>query len=441
MPVCPEKIGQTWRPALTTGGIRCLAAFVVLAIGGVAPTHAAEATTLFPSETQIIVALNLREFLGDHRNTEVVQNYLDQWRFAVAGDEKKLEHYYRKRDLLKYEGISLQDFLDRARQIKKISNAFNMDVLEDVDRITCGLSRGRAGFWTVVVEGRFDADKFKPALKQLAGSYFGSCGLTQAGGMDIFQVPDQPDGACVTLMNTRTLALADSKKTMTGLLALAAGKKHGLAPGIGTLLDKGGKEYAALAVSNVDRLLEQARTLLQEDVSGSLDPGDVVGKLLVTQAAELLRKHGQHVASACIGLSPGEDGLRLQLGLEMKKPETARELAAMIDNRNVWGGVLLKAIDNPWTQQLANILLRVRAHVKDATLVIRAEVPYEFIQRSVQGPWLSLLAPELASSRRQTMPLPGQAVLNGLADRAVSIPLWKLPMPRPPGGAGGQGGP
>jgi acetyl esterase/lipase len=409
-----------------------VAPLLIIVMGAVSSASAADAVKLLPAETEMVLTINLRGFLNDHGNTEVVQRYLEQWRLAFKGDEKQLRKYYQAHELRQTEGVSEQEFLDRANRIKSIGDALGVNLLEDVDRLTCGFKKKERGFFIVIVEGRFKEETFKAGVKKLAREYFGSVRLTRLGGLDLWQTPE--DGAAVNLvlLNDKTLAITDSKKTMEGVLALAGGeKKGGLSGPVRTLFDSGKKEHVALVVSNVGDFLDDGVTFLKGKVVQSLGPDDAVGKLVVGQAATEIRKFARDASSVSIGFSPREDELRLQFGLDARKPATVKELAALLDRGNFWGALALKAIDNELTRSLADVVLRQRVVVKDATLVMHTTVPYEFIQQLLQGPLLVLLSPEFAGAK--AAPLPGQAFLAELADRATSIPLWGLPDPRPPG--------
>src|SRR6202035_465678 len=110
-------------------------AYSVALIATIAVSHAwaTDAGKLLPVDTKLVVTVNLRQILSDHKNTEVVQRYLDQWRLALKGDERQLKNYFRRQELDKSEGISEQEFLARAKIIKKVCDSLGLDPLEDLD--------------------------------------------------------------------------------------------------------------------------------------------------------------------------------------------------------------------------------------------------------------------------------------------------------------------
>jgi acetyl esterase/lipase len=383
------------------------------------PARASEAGKLLPAETDAILTVNVRQFLDDHRKTEFVQRVLEPWRLALAGDEGQLKKYYRDRDLLKTEGVVEQDFLRRAATFKSACDALGLNPFQDVDRITCGF-RKRDGSWMVLVEGRFNQDRFPKAVKQLAQEHFGSFKLTKAGASEIWQVPDA-DGVSLVLLNAGALVLTDGPKAMEEVLARASGKKDGgLSAGMRTLLDRGAKEHLALLVSHLDGLLGETAKFLEGEVAKALPKGDVVGKLIVDQVVAWIRKYEKDILSGSIGLSIGEDDIRLQFGLETRKRELAEELQKQAERGNLVAVLALKLVKNDLAGQLADILVRVRVSVKDTALVTHALVPHDFIKEVLNSPLLD-------------RSLPSHPFVEALSRQVTSIPIWGPSGPPPQG--------
>jgi acetyl esterase/lipase len=409
--------------------------YSVVLLGSAANPHAeaTEAGKLLPADTKMVVTLNLRQILSDHRNTEFVQRYLDQWRLALKGDEQQLKNYFRRQELDKSEGISEQEFLARAKIIKKGCDVLGLDPLEDLDRITFGYSRGRpgqaneAGSFILIVEGRFNPEKFKAAIQQLAKDYFGSFKVTPTG--DAWQIPDGPDGMFVSLLDGKTLAITSDKKSMDELRARAGGKtQDGLPKGMRTLLDSARKEQAGIVVADVDQLLKKLASFLKDDVAKAIDAKDAVGKLIVTQGAGWIQKYANDISSVGLGLSLREDDFRLQIGLDAKKPATAKELHMQIQRGTFWGALALKAFDNELAQEAANILVRQRLTLKETTVIMQTEISYDFVKLVLKGPGLVLMPKDFApaGAPEPKAELAGGA-LDGLWTRITSIPLWTVP--------------
>jgi len=417
---------------LTSRHLTLSVAFLVAL--AVSPVRATEAGRLLPADTKGIVTLNLRQLLSDHRNTGFVQRYLDQWRLALKGDERRLKDYFRRQELDKSEGISEQEFLARARTIKAVCDALGLDPLEDVDRITFGCHGGgtdpanETGFFILIVEGRFNREKLKAGIQQIAKTYFGSFKVSPDG--DVTKIPDGLDGKYVSLMDARTLVITDGKKAMDDVLARAAGKtKDSLAKGMQALLDSARKEHVGVVVADMDVQLNKLMRFLKEDVVKSPETKGAIVKFIVTLGADWIGKYANDLSSAGLGLSLREDDLRLQFGVDSRKTEIAKDLQKQIQVVNFWGALALKAIDNEVAQQLA-IVLRQRVTLKEATLTTQIEVPYDFVKLVVKGPWLVLLSKDFAPAPAAP---PGpiaavtQTAMDAVSTRITSIPLWTLP--------------
>ncbi len=245
----------------------------------VAPASAGEAGKLLPAETEMVLTLNVRQFLDDHQQTEVVQRVLKEARLGL--------------------------------QIVQV--ALGVDLLRDVERITCGIRTGQAGFAVVLVEGRF------PALKTK-------------------QLPDNAAGLRLALCNERTLAIASNQRALDALLGPAATR---LSPGLRALLDQGGREHVALTVNQLHVLLPAAG-----------------------------------LASAQLGLSLGAEELRLHLGLETRNPELARQWRTALDLGSRTAVVALRSIEHPVARQVADVLFRVRIGGQDAALSVLVAIPH-----------------------------------------------------------------
>ena len=294
------------------------------------PVSASETSKLLPAETELVLTLNVRQFLDDHKNSE-------------------------------------QEFFDRAALFRSVRDSLGVDLLQDVDRITFGFTKGGES-WAVIVEGRFKGE---------------------------------PRGTLVKL-NDKTLAAASGKHWLDDIQAQAAGRKEGgLSPATRTLLDRSAKLHVALVINRMDGLLQDALTFLKEKAGAA-------------QLAAWLEKYGTGISSASIGLSIGDEELKLQWGLGACKAETARELSALVNQSNVLASLALLALNNDLSKQLATILQRQRVEVKETTLLVHVQIPYEFIR-------------QVADATRLTL----HPFLEELNDRIFSIPIWGPGKPPP----------
>src|SRR5579862_9196394 len=90
------------------------------------PAAASEAERLLPAETDVLLTINVRQFLNDHQKTEAVRRFLEPWRLALRGDDNRLKQYHRDHELLKAAGIAEQDFLDRVKVVKLAGDALGV---------------------------------------------------------------------------------------------------------------------------------------------------------------------------------------------------------------------------------------------------------------------------------------------------------------------------
>jgi acetyl esterase/lipase len=372
-----------------------------------------QAGNLLSGEADVIVTFNPRELLHDCRDIPFGLRYLDQWRLAAKGDEKRLLQYYESQEIHRYEGISRKEFLERAGMIKTASDAFGNDPFEDVDLITVGYAAGDKGFLAIIVEGRFKQRNTLP--------------LEQFFHQHLFPV-NQGDGPFLGMLDNSTLVFADSKKTMQAIQA-RAGKKNGELPtGVRALLESGRKKHLSVVVNNLGANVQRLMKFVGEDLAGSSGIDNAIRQLIVGQGTDWITKYAADYAAVSLGISVRDDELRLEFGLDAKKAEQADELRKLIDSGSVWGALALKAIDHHLARQLACILARQRVALKDTTLITHVDVPYEFMVQVLQDPLLGVV-PEIRKADANAKPFPGHEALQSLARQATSIPLWRSGVP------------
>jgi acetyl esterase/lipase len=375
---------------LLRAGAACL-----LAALAVPPVSAAEAGKLLPGDTDVVVTLNVRRFLDDHRDTEAARHHLEQWRLAQRGGEKQLRAYHRERDVRNTEGLTEEQFLERARALREISDALGVDLLQDVDRVTFGFRVGDAGSLVVLVEGRFKEEKVRAAVRR-AGRFVG---------------PEQ-----VGLLSAGVLAVAASEDRLDGVRARAAGKKDGLSLTEQNLLDGVAEGHLAVVVNHPDATRKAAARLLEEKALTALPAGEDASAL-VKRLVSWLRDHETDYAAAAFGLSVGADDLRLQVALEARKAEAARELRARVGQVTFGAALALRAAGGTeLSRQLADVLRRTHVSGEGTRVVVRARVPHECTRLAILAGWKALQGP-------------GDVVVR----RVTSVRLWGPVRPRPPG--------
>ena len=163
----------------------------------------------------------------------------------------------------------------------------------------------------------------------------------------------------------------------------------------------------------------------------TVGPNEPIGKFIVTQGADFIEKYGKDIASAGLGLSFREADFRLHHGIDMRKPESARELNALVQAGNFLGILALKANnENDVAQKLAAIMTRQKITLKATMLTTEMDVPYDFVKSLLKGSWMVLLSKEFAHAGPPDLAaIMGQAAADVIATRITSIPLWTVPAP------------
>ncbi len=355
---------------------------------------ATEAGKLLPADPDMIVTLNVRQFLDDHQKTPLVQKYLDQW-FHVVQKE-----------------------------------AIGFDLAHDIDRVTCGVKVGDGNYVVVLVEGTFQHDKMTAAIKHLAQKQGSPIKAVKAGGLDAWEVGT--DGAHVVLLNGKMLAVTSDRKTLDDLLARNLGPKNdGLPKALQALLGKQEKAHAALAVRRVDVVVDDAVRLLKEEITRQWKIKDGLSKYVVDQLTAGLQKYGKETLAAGMALTAGAEELKLRVDLEMKSAKMAKELRGVINSGNWWTALALKAVDNELTQQLADVVLKTRVVAKDTSVSIQAELPYSLVQDALRASPLGNLLP---ADPKNAKPAPSgltHTVAELLSRQVTSLRLWGPLQPAP----------
>ena len=364
---------------------------------------------LLSAETDVVITFNLREFLRDYRDVPFVQRYLDQWRLAAQGDEKQLLQYYESQEIHRYEGLSRKEFLERAGMIKAACDAFGNDAFEDVDLITVGYAAGDHGFLAIVVEGRFQQRNIVR--------------VEQFFQKHLFRV-NQGDSPWLDILDSNTLVFTDNQKTMEAIQVRAAENKAELSAGVCALFESGRKNHLSVMVNKLDTNVERLMKFVDEERAGSVEIDQAISKFIGGQGTDWIRKSAADYAAAIVSISARDDQLRLEFGLDAKNAEKAEQLRKLVDGVSFLGGQALKAVDSDVARKLAGILTRQHASVKDTTLTVNVDVPYEFIAQALQDPSLDFF-PDLHKANANPKPIPGQEELQSLAWQATSIPLWK----------------
>jgi acetyl esterase/lipase len=355
----------------------------------IAPMSAAEPGKLLPPDTDMVLSLNLRQFLNDHKATESVQWFLDHLRGFMKDD------------------------------------ALGLDLARDVDRVVCAIKAGAGGFGVVLVEGRFEQDRLRAALRQLSRELLVSFQVARVGEHEVWQVVDGGAGVHLVLLDPRTLAITSSKKPMDELLARAAGLRNGgLSESLKAMLDSHQKDHLSFVMKRLSLPLEETTKLLLQEVSRQWPGKDSFAPLLVKQIASAVQGAARDLAAAGVALSVGKDELRLRLDLEATSPRRAWEMQTQISAWNFVTALALKTIDMELSRDLADIIRKERVLAKDATLTLQVQVPHDFIRKALTGQGLGN---GLASVQEI-----GRALADRLVYQVTSIPIWGPARSQPP---------
>ncbi len=360
-----------------------------------APPISAATAAWLPGDSDVIVTVNIRQILKEHEGTTLVQRYLEPWRLAAERDESRLKTYYRTKDLRNTEGLTEEQFLDRVRHFRALNDWLGMDLLHDVERVSCGFKWGDAGFQVVLIEGQVVEAKVRAAARRLAPE----------GGIDV--LPLKP----------HVLALVRGKVDRDALRARAGGKgKGGLPVRTRSLLDEVAGQQVAILVTRLDVHLKEAIAWLDQEVFAAPALRDTPFRAVFELLAAWVRDHGTDYSSAALGLSFGAEAVRLQVGLECRKAETAGEVRKSLGQLGLTAVLALRASGNELNRQLADVLLRARVSGKDTLAVVQTQLPYAFLRQALVAAGTDL-----------------QDRTASLARRITSIPIWGPLQPPPPG--------
>ncbi len=376
---------------------------------------AAELGALLPGDAEIVVSLNVRRFLDDNRNTEVVQGWLEPWGLAVRADAHDLKAHYREKDLWKTIGITEEQYLRWASRLRGFNEALAMNVLKDIDRVTIGFKMNDADFLVVLVEGRFKEEKVATAIPQLARELFGSSRMSRVKNVAVWQVPDRAEGVLVALLNPQTLVFTNGKNEMDGVLARSAGKMAGgLSANARALLDSVGNEQVGFVINDLNAAMNQAIRFAENATVNSPAAADA-DKAFLKQLVAWGQTAATDCPSAAEGLSIGPDNLRLRFAITGKDLATAEKLRSTITQANQAASLALRISGTDLNRQAADILARTHITAKDTLVVVQAELPCEFIYQNILAVWNALQGP-----------------VDSVARRLMRIRLWGPLTPRPP---------
>ena len=369
----------------------------VAALGGGA-VSAAETARLLPADADLILTLRVRQFLKDHQDNANIRTYLDPERRAA------------------------------------LKRVLGLDPAQDIDRITFALKSGSYSL-LAIVEGRFQRDTLRAAVQQLAGERVGSFKVAKVGERELWQVSHSADSTHLLLLDAGTLAISNSRKALEVLARAGDRKQGGLPAALRALVDRPSKQHVSLVMSRPDHFATAALRLVQKGSPGGSKTSDGFSKWFTGQLP-MLQRYAAGLATASLGLRAGDSSLRLEIDLGTKRPELAQQLRLLITQGNFWGGLALKAVNDPLLRQLADIIGKERVQAKGAQLTVQVEVPYNFLEQAAKASWLANLLPPASADAKKGVPSPtgpAHQLMESVIRSISSIPLWGPHNPPPRG--------
>jgi hypothetical protein len=304
----------------------------------------AQATKLLPSDTELIVAINVQQILKSEiakSNKALID--LAKTKVADTLDEKGLDKWLKKADF---------------------------DLFRDLSSMTFAIPNGRApeeGF--IVLEGKFDSDKIEAAALEASKEAGGGLKITKIAGVKAFEVtPKDEKTMYVGILNKKTMIACATKKDFEEAVARSnddkkpSFKSNLIKNLLSTVNDK--QSISVIATSEiVAKLSENNPNAGNPQAKGALDQ---------------LKKMDAFSLAITI-----EKDIDFQVGVSAKDDKTAKDFANL---SNVGLGVaktqLKKLVEN--MEQLAPVLdvvETIRADAKGSNLLIRGQISSEALSK------------------------------------------------------------
>lgn len=289
-------------------------------------TRAADADNLLPSNTAVVLTINLRQIFDS--------------------------------PLAKKHGIEYaKNALKSMDEVNETLEGLGLDAFKDLDRVTVaspgGQDRKRG---LIIVRGRFDADKIKTHAEKTAKDDPDALKIRKVSNGVIYEVAisDQDAPLFVALLNKTTLVASFGKDYVASALKKEAGKSQGgLKNKDFQALLKEMDDKQSLAFAADGQAFKGIDTESTGDLSEKLDA--IAGGLKIT------------------------DGLELEASLSTKSAENAKQIKTAInDGINQGIGLLgLLGGQNKKIDTVVNILKAIKTTSKDKIVKLKAQVSAE----------------------------------------------------------------
>jgi hypothetical protein len=319
-----------------------LAGLALAAAAFAAQANAAD-TKYLPDDTEIIFNINFKQIL----DSDLVKAQKD----IIAQAKQQIEN-------------------NMPGEAEKYLKMIGFDVFRDLGSITIAAPAKKdpdAGF--IIIEGIFHPKKFYEAAAQAAKDHGDHLKITEIGKQKVLEIQAPGEKtAYVAMINKTTILACSQKERLTKALARAA---------------EGGK---ATLKKNVKDLMQTINS--KQSISG-LATGEALAKHLEDAPipnAQAIGPALQAIEGLSGAVTIGKD-IQFQLGVGTKDGETAKDFAQKAN----FGLILAKGLLAQEAKKdmkllpLVDVLNTLRAEAKGSSLVLRAEVSVENIEKLIKN--------------------------------------------------------
>jgi hypothetical protein len=324
-----------------------LAALVVAGLLFGSARAAEDCLKYVPNDAEIIATLNFRQILGSEL-AKAHQDKVDQ----VKG-------------LL---NVAIQN----NEEAKKYIESLGFDLFRDFNSITVAAAAStKPEKGLVIVDGKFDADKFQKTAEDAAKEHGDVIKATQIGGNKVWEInpPGQDHTLYVALANKSTLLVSAGKALLTDALSRASG-------------------------SGQPELKKEVKALLKTTSSKQSFSFVATGKAL-SMLAEQIKNNPQAMAAAPVlkqmaGISAavtiGKD-IDFQVGIGTPDKEAADVLSKQASGLILFGRGMVsqKAKEDPKAEMALDVMKTLQTSVEGTTVIIRGQVAAAVLEKALKN--------------------------------------------------------
>ena len=317
-------------------------AALALAVAAFATQVRAADLKYLPDDTEIIVNYNFKQFL----DSDLVKAQKD----ILAQAKQQVEN-------------NIPD--EAAKYLKELG----FDVFRDLVSVTFAAPAKKdpeAAF--IIIEGTFHPKKFYAAASQAEKDHGDHLKITKSGEFKVLEIQAEGKTAYVTMVNKTTILVSLQKERMT------------------TALDRAKGTAKSSLKKNVKDLLQ---TINAKQTVNGLATGNALAKHLEDAPipnAQAIGPALQNIEGLSGALTINKD-IQFQLGIGTKDGETAKDFAQKAN----FGLILAKGLVDAEAKKdmkllpLVDVLKTLRAEAKGSSLVLRAEVTVENIEKLIKN--------------------------------------------------------